>query len=60
MVGGAVDEADAQPLLQLAQGAGDGGLRQMQPLGGAGDAEGVGDGEKAAEVTQLDAHTRGA
>ena len=60
VVGGAVDEADAHLLFQLAQGAGDGRLGQMQALGGAGDAEGVGDGEKAAEMTQLDAHACGA
>lgn len=60
VVRGAVDEVDAHFLFQLAQGAGDGRLGQMQALGGAGDAQGVGDGEKATEMTQLDAHACGA
>lgn len=54
VVGGAVDEPGAEVLLQGGEGAGDGGLGEVEPGGRPGEAGFLGDGEEAAEVAQLD------
>jgi hypothetical protein len=46
LVGGAVDEAGAEMVLQLAQGARERGLSEVEAGGGAGDVSFVGDGEE--------------
>ena len=46
VVGGAVDEPDAEVLLQGGEGARDGGLGEAQAGGGAGDVALLGDGEE--------------
>jgi len=56
VVGGAVDEAGAQVVLELAQGAGERGLAHVQAGGGAGDVALLGDDEEGAQMPQLDGH----
>lgn len=54
MVGGPVDEPDAEVLLQGGEGAGDRGLGEAEAGGGAGDVALVGDGEEGAQMADLD------
>jgi hypothetical protein len=58
VVGGAVDEPDAEVSLQGGERAGDGGLGEVETGGGPRHVALLGDGEEGAEVTQLDAHVR--
>lgn len=50
VVGGAVDEPGAEVLFEGGEGAGDGGLGEVEPGGRSGEAGLLGDGEEAAEV----------
>src|SRR5690606_14450764 len=51
--GAAGEQLDAQDALDLAEAARDGGLRQVQVLGGPQDAALVGDGDDEDEVPEL-------
>ena len=53
---GAVDQADAEMVLELTQRPGHHGLGQVQAGGGAGERAFLGDREEAAQVTQLHRH----
>jgi hypothetical protein len=56
MMCGAVDQADAEMILELAQRPRHDGLGQVQAGGGAGERAFLGDRQETAEVTQLHGH----
>ncbi len=55
-MGGPVDQAGAEVGFQLAQGAGQRGLRHVQPGRGPGDGAFGRDGEEGAQMPQLHGH----
>jgi hypothetical protein len=56
VVGGAVDQAEAEVGLELPQRAGQRGLGEVQPGGRAGDRPLVGDGQERPQVAQVRRH----
>ncbi|CAM5496666.1 hypothetical protein SMICM304S_12048 [Streptomyces microflavus] len=54
VVGGAVDEPEAQVAFQGGEGAGDGGLGEAEVCGGPGDVALVGDGEEGPQMAEFD------
>lgn len=54
VVGGAVDEPEAQVAFQRGEGAGDGGLGEAEVCGGPGDVALLGDGEEGPQMAEFD------
>ena len=58
MVRGPVDQPHIHVIFQLPEGAGYDRLAEVELVRRAGDGALVGDGEEAAQMPQLDGHTR--